>query len=197
MGQLPGHVEAIASRTPETTASSTPRQISGLAQLPRRRYSPAPYSGDFVDTSSSNPTPQLTWPLRGALVGSGMLAIGLLATAAWLMPDRRGLGTHQGLGLPPCSVRVLFGIRCPACGMTTAWSHMMRGQVARAVRANASGVCLFVLAAAFGPWALVSGLRGRWWGRRPSDWELLAVSVGVLCLTFLEWALRLVWERGN
>ena len=41
-----------------------------------------------------------------------LLALGLLAplgVAAMLRPDGRGFGTHQQLGLPPCTFRVLFG----------------------------------------------------------------------------------------
>ena len=30
--------------------------------------------------------------------------MGLLITAAWLTPNRRGMGTHQQLGLPACTI---------------------------------------------------------------------------------------------
>src|SRR5947209_2100708 len=55
---------------------------------------------------------------RLALVTAGTVLIGLLATAACLTPSPRGMGTHQQLGLPPCTVVQWFGVRCPSCGMT-------------------------------------------------------------------------------
>ncbi|RMG03430.1 MAG: DUF2752 domain-containing protein, partial [Planctomycetota bacterium] len=57
----------------------------------------------------------------GAAVGLA----GLLVIAAVLRPSPTGLGTHQQLGLPPCTFRAMFGSRCPTCGMTTAWSNVM------------------------------------------------------------------------
>ena len=67
-------------------------------------------------------------------------------TLAWnLEPDPRGFGTHQSLGLPPCTFRALFGIPCPGCGMTTSFSHLVRGNVVQASRANIGGVLLALL----------------------------------------------------
>ncbi len=50
----------------------------------------------------------------------------VLGVARWLEPDAKGYGTHQQLGLPPCSSILLFGSKCPACGMTPpgAWRWM-------------------------------------------------------------------------
>src|SRR5207247_577108 len=47
----------------------------------------------------------------------GMTA--LLGVARLVEPDLRGYGTHEQLGLPPCTFRLLTGIACPSCGMTT------------------------------------------------------------------------------
>jgi hypothetical protein len=49
------------------------------------------------------------------LGGFGLIA--LLATARWLTPDARGLGTHEQLGLPPCGFYLWYGLPCPSCGM--------------------------------------------------------------------------------
>src|SRR5690242_10680262 len=57
------------------------------------------------------------------LAAGGVLAV-MLATAWRLTPSPRGLGTHQQLGLAPCTVEQWFGMRCPSCGMTTAWAHV-------------------------------------------------------------------------
>ena len=60
---------------------------------------------------------------------TAMVAIGLLlplGAAVRLQPAREGLGTHQQLGLPPCTFRVLFDRPCPSCGMSTSWAHLVR-----------------------------------------------------------------------
>ncbi|WP_419189210.1 DUF2752 domain-containing protein [Stieleria marina] len=86
--------------------------------------------------------------LTALLLGLGPLV--LLGVALSLRPSEDGLGTHQQLGLPPCSMRVIFGIRCPACGMTTSWSHFARGQWLLSANANPGG---FLLAAYCFPFA--------------------------------------------
>ena len=68
----------------------------------------------------------------------------VLMTAAWLQPDPAGHGTHTQLGLPPCGFHLLTGVGCPACGLTTAFAHMVRGDVLAAVSANPFGVALFI-----------------------------------------------------
>src|SRR5438045_783023 len=106
---------------------------------------------------------------RLALVAAGSVLIGLLGTAACLTPSPRGVGTHQQLGLPACTVVQWFGIRCPSCGMTTSWAHMMRGHVLAALRANCGGAILAAGAVLIGPWMLISGLRGRWFMAPPHE----------------------------
>ena len=114
-------------------------------------------------------------------------------TLAWnLEPDPRGFGTHQSLGLPPCTFRALFGIPCPGCGMTTSFSHLVRGNVAQASRANFAGVVLALVCAVQIPWCWWSAARGHLAGvAEPSRWLLVLVSVlGAICV--LNWILRLI-----
>ena len=127
---------------------------------------------------------------RLLLLGFGSALLGLLAVAAMLSPDPRGYGTHERMGLPPCTFQAMFQIRCPSCGMTTAWAHAVRGRLDRAVRANAGGAGLTLLAALVGPWCLASGIRGRWWVAAPSDRVVLAVCLVVFTLTLVDWAIR-------
>jgi hypothetical protein len=128
---------------------------------------------------------------RLLLAASGGVLIGLLATAACLAPSGRGYGTHQALGLPPCTLQMWYGIRCPSCGMTTAWSHMMRGQVVQAAKANSGGAMLAVAAALCGPWMLASGLRGRWLVGPPREGPILAVGLAIVVTTLIDWSVRL------
>lgn len=123
-----------------------------------------------------------------ALLAAGLLA--LLAIARTLSPAVTGLGTHQQLGLPPCSMRVLFGMRCPACGMTTAWSHWTRGQWWMAAQANVGGCCLALLAVA----VAVAAAQATWTGRLPSRRALTAFGwaiVGTGLVTVADWLVRL------
>ncbi|MCL4206567.1 MAG: DUF2752 domain-containing protein [Pirellulaceae bacterium] len=121
-------------------------------------------------------------------IATGLLS--LLLVAAWLPPDPRGFGTHQRLGLPPCSFRQLTGWRCPSCGMTTAWSCLMRGRIAASFQANAGGALLGLVCLVVAPWALISGLRGRWLGRLPGPVVTLGLVPVLLVVTLADWLVR-------
>jgi hypothetical protein len=124
-----------------------------------------------------------------AAVASGLLA--LLAVAAFLRPDPRGLGTHEQCGLPPCTFRFLFGRPCPTCGMTTAWAHLVRGQLTDALRAHVGGTLLGTLAVASVPWLMVSAARGRWLWWAPNSVAVAWAGSAILLVTLIEWGIRL------
>lgn len=136
---------------------------------------------------------RFVWWLRVLLVAAGLTPLVLLGTAAVLKPSAAGLGTHQQLGLPPCSLRQIARIRCPSCGMTTSWSHMVRGQVVEAFQANSGGALLALAAAVGGPWSIASGLLGRWLGGTPNEWTFAGISVGIMVITLIDWGVRLWW----
>jgi len=145
--------------------------------------SPENASGNFPA-----PTPDVRVRLlAGLLVVAIFTPLGIART---LSPARSGLGTHQQLGLPPCSMRVLFDMRCPACGMTTSWSHWTRGQWWASARANVGGAALACLAVAV---AIVAG-RSVWTGHQPPPatnyrigWAIIAVGG----ITMVDWMVRL------
>ncbi len=128
---------------------------------------------------------------RIALVALASTLLGLLATAETLTPDARGYGTHEQLGLPPCTFSVIFQRPCPACGMTTSWAWLVRGDIRRALAANTGGTLLAVLSLASAPWLLVSALRGRWLGGRPNEWAVAGVAALVCLVTLGQWGWRL------
>ena len=116
--------------------------------------------------------------------------ITLLLVASRLQPNSAGLGTHQQLGLPPCSMRVIFGFRCPSCGMTTSWAHFMNGQWADSFQVNSGGFLFAILSIAFAFCALKSA----WTGQLPTltSQRLLGVSLlAVAAVTLVDWTLRL------
>ncbi len=126
----------------------------------------------------------------------GCLALGLfslLALAMWLEPSPSGIGTHQQLGLPPCTLQWLVGIRCPGCGMTTSWACLMDGRIGDGFRANSGGAMLCLIAIVFAPfcaWFAYLGQpsQGGWFSRYALICLLLALGVALL-----EWVLRLAF----
>lgn len=85
---------------------------------------------------------------------------GILGLAAWLKPDPRGYGTHQQLGFGKCGMLVTTGLPCPTCGMTTAFAHVVRGQLIRGFLAQPAGFLLAVgtvVCALGASWVLVTG----------------------------------------
>ena len=115
-----------------------------------------------------------------------------LAIATQLTPDPRDRGTHQQMGLPPCTVVVLFGHRCPACGMTTSWAHLVRGHWVDAFRANVGGALLGILDVIAVPWLFFAAARGRWLGWVPDTNVVAWVMAAVMVVTMIDWVVRLV-----
>ncbi|MBC8871874.1 MAG: DUF2752 domain-containing protein [Planctomycetes bacterium] len=132
----------------------------------------------------------LSWLQRLFLIAAGSGLIALFVTAGLIGPDPRGFGTHQRLGLPPCTFRQLTGVRCPSCGMTTSWSHLVRGQVFRSFRANAGGAILGITAMLLAPWSFFSGLRGRWLWRPIGEWVAVGLVIALLAITLADWGIR-------
>lgn len=102
-----------------------------------------------------------------------------LAVAGRLKPHPDGLGTHQQLGLPPCTILMMWGIRCPSCGMTTSWSYFVRGQWWMSLRSNAAGTLLAVIASS----SVIVLFAGFASGKMP----------GRGCLVLATWAMVFAW----
>jgi hypothetical protein len=77
--------------------------------------------------------------------------------------------------------------------MTTSFSHLVRGHLQQAVRANVAGVFLALACVAQIPWCWCSAARGRLLGiADPSRSLLILISVlGTICV--LNWVLRLIY----
>jgi len=78
-----------------------------------------------------------------------LVILAVLLAARFLRPDPRGLGTHTQLFLPPCSFQVVTGLPCPACGLTTSFAYMARGELRPALASNLLGPPLFTGALLF------------------------------------------------
>jgi hypothetical protein len=144
-----------------------------------------------VNSKSEDGLVLIPWFLRVVLVVLAMAMLALLVVALFLRPNERGFGTHEQLGLRPCTVQVTFGIRCPSCGMTTAWSHMVRGRIVQSFLCNVGGALACIVVMICVPYFLVSGVRGRWIVRPPTDWALATMSTAFVAVTLADWLLRL------
>ncbi len=72
------------------------------------------------------------------------VSLSVLIVACYLKPDPTGMGTHQGLGMPPCSFVLTSGLPCPTCGMTTAFSCVVRGRLWDAFLAQPAGMAFCI-----------------------------------------------------
>jgi hypothetical protein len=112
---------------------------------------------------------------------------------AWLLePDAKGYGTHQQMGFPPCTLVALCGVRCPTCGMTTAWAAVVHGRLLDGLAASVGGVLLAFLAI-----GSVIGLAATaFFGRRPRwfpDTNGFAWGgTAIAAVTLIDWAVRIL-----
>lgn len=129
---------------------------------------------------------------RALLIAWSLAAVAGFAVAFRLEPDPRGYGTHQRLGLPPCTIRAAFGIPCPSCGMTTSFSNITKGRWREAAKANLAGLLLSLFCAVLIPWCWLSAFYGRLcWVRRPA--KLAAFILFFVCgVATIEWMVRLL-----
>lgn len=137
-----------------------------------------------------SPSTRVAW----GVIATAMAAV--LVTAAILTPAKEGMGTHEALGLPPCSLVVTSGLPCPTCGMTTSFAHAMRGQFISAFIAQPMGLMLWVgtwLIAIYGTSVAVRG-KGLW-----INWDRLAprlmLTLGICMM--LGWGFKIAWGMAT
>jgi hypothetical protein len=166
-----------------------------LPSISKRSINPPSLSPpNFPPTISDSEPPGFPLGRRGRALLS-VLGLGLIAgfcLAATLQPDPRGFGTHRQLGLPPCTLRLIFGVPCPSCGMTTSFAHLMQGQLKDAFRANPTGLLLAPICALLIPWSWLSAYYGRLcWIRRPA-WAAIVLLGSVSVIATIQWLVRIL-----
>ena len=138
--------------------------------------------------------PILNWWVRGTLL---FMALGfslVFSIAVWLNPYRedgtalRG-ETHRQLGLPPCTFKVLAGLPCPSCGMTTSFSLLLHGDLWNSLRANAVGTMLALGGLLFVPWSLATVARKRPLFIVSMERALIVAVLAFLILMLVRWCL--------
>lgn len=133
----------------------------------------------------------LSWPLRIVTLLAGIGVLTLLVTARQLEPNATGIGTHQQLGLPPCTSVALWGIRCPACGMTTSWAWATRGNLWQSAEANIGGLMLALIALAYVPASCYFFVKGIASYRERFSLSLAVAMIVALLAATLQWILRI------
>ena len=120
----------------------------------------------------------------------GCTLLGLLAVARLLQPSEFGFGTHEALGLPPCSAIVWLGMPCPTCGMTTSWAYLLRGNIGMSWKCNPGGTCLALVALFTGVWALQNSIAGTyraWLSIQASSIAAMTITA----ITIIHWIGRI------
>ena len=126
----------------------------------------------------TTPIRPLSQPVRWSFAALALALAAMLVIARSVEPDPRGYGTHERLGLAPCSFLASTGRPCPACGATTAVAEVVRGRWGRAWRANPAATLLGALAAPTIAWLVLAA-----WSRRPIGFRSpTAPLVGLLLL---------------
>jgi len=124
-----------------------------------------------------------------------VLALGFVAVigvAAWLQPyDADGqplrMASHTQLGLQPCSMVVMSGKPCPACGMTTSFALLVHGDVLNSMRANWVGTLMCGTIIVLAPWVALCAIRGRLIGVRNGELFSTILIATLLVLMSARW----------
>jgi hypothetical protein len=128
-------------------------------------------------------------------LASAALAV-LVAFAVALEPDARGFGTHERLGLPACRTIEWWGVPCPGCGVTTAFTLVAHGRILAALATQPFGALLGIGVPLVALWAWMQHLRGRDL-RRETARALRPTLVAALTLAFVgAWLYKLARVRG-
>ncbi|MCL6536033.1 MAG: DUF2752 domain-containing protein [Armatimonadetes bacterium] len=131
-------------------------------------------------------------PVSGwARWGHALLLLGVLVMVGvglYLTPDPAGHGTHQQLGLPPCTIYYLTGRPCPSCGLTTSVSAILHGQFGLAWRANPMGYGIVAAAVI----VALNSLFALLWGRsvRIENTRFTLLLLALLALWLLHGVVR-------
>lgn len=168
---------------------------AGEAWSPGNRCVPMPKLGPLVLRRAAE------HPLRTRLIAGAVAAgcLALLVLARTLTPADAGVGTHVQLNMPACGVFMMTGFPCPTCGMTTAFAHVVRGELWSAFFAQPAGMLLALATMGAGIGAIYVGLTGRIWTInwfRVSPALLAGVAFAVLFggwgfkLTTTAWAMK-------
>jgi hypothetical protein len=128
--------------------------------------------------------------------GVSIVAIALLGIAFFLTPSTEGIGTHRQLGLPTCSWILIADLPCPTCGMTTAWSHTVRGELLSAFVAQPLGMLLAIVAFLVAIGGLITTITGYSFKALLYMYSPSTIFIFVGALVLVSWSFKIFLHRG-
>jgi hypothetical protein len=192
MAALPGRLEA--------TGSAPTPQNEGRPELPATASTDSAEVLPVVIPVEAEQ--KLAWWQRISLILIALLIGTVLGIARSLNPyDENGQprrwGTHQQLGLPPCSFQRLTGWPCPSCGLTTSFSLLMHGDWRAALAVNPAGPVMVLLAVTMAGWFALAGISGRTLGLPDWHWLSSLAAWTMLWLVLGCWLIRALLYLRN
>ncbi len=149
-------------------------------------------SAGSTDATGSRALPAPFPVLWDRCVGIAFAASGTAITLLLrsTQPDPRGFGTHEQLGMLPCSWPGAVGMPCPTCGVTTAAAHLVHLEPLQALVAQPFGAAL----AAAGLWLAAKGaltaITGRPLVERMARWPHGRLLLWTAALLLVSWAYK-------
>lgn len=136
-----------------------------------------------------------TWMLASPpeRIVQGSVAVVLaaaLALGVFLEPSPTGMGTHSGLGLPPCGLLVMTGKPCPTCGVTTSFVLAAHGRFYESLVNQPFGLAVFLALVGWLLFSVVTLVTRRSWIPLLSAYNMGAVAVAVVVLLLACWAYK-------
>ena len=150
------------------------------APVPRARIPGAMKA--LADPAPASPVERAAL-LLAALAGAMLIA----AIVIWTDPDPRGHGTHEQLGMAPCSWAAVRGEPCPTCGVTTAASLFLHLQPLASLRTQPFGFALTALLVLFIVVAFGYARRGQSLIARVATWPWAWITLGAVLLLLASW----------
>lgn len=181
--------QPAAEAVREATMPSPPPSAGSSGQSPRPDSVQAPRLGS--GQAAAWPRSSSSERLTQVSVALGLW--GVVLVSALLVPSADGLGTHEQLGMQPCTFYQATGRPCPGCGLTTAFSLMAHGRVIEAAVVQPFGALLFTLAAAGAMGASALAVAGRSWMPVLYSEKLPLVLYGLIFIWLASWCYKLIY----
>jgi len=137
---------------------------------------------------------------RGRVIAAWILLIGL-ATCIFLVLAGRGI-INVNRYLPPCGMKMRYGLPCPTCGFTTAAIAFFRGDISGAFYIQPAGtlLCLGIVITVF--LAFITAVFGVYFpflkdfARRIKAWHIVLAVILILAGAWAVTLSRALAQRG-
>lgn len=129
-------------------------------------------------------------------LGVALSAVLLLSIAFVLSPSEEGIGTHQQLGLPTCGWILASDIPCPTCGMTTSWTHTVRGNFVAAFTTQPMGFMLALAAFFVALGGSITATTGFSFQPLLYRFPPSKIFIVVIILSLLAWGFKILLHKG-